>query len=990
MLAGSGEEDLQDTIDRLSLDLQRRDIHQSGTVSKAEFVCALVRLGGRMPQIETLCAKFPGPRKDTVSYADFLQHLCNVAESDRRSRSRSHSPPTTGLSARQAYEGFYSNPPQRSDQLASRQGNFYDDSALPTRHNNRLDVPSPPPAFPGASMPHNQSKHVSPQRPHQGARVRSPTSQRGVNLERDGFVDKVAERVASMERTLSQDRAASRSASRSPQQPSPVEEAHQPAQRRQQLYRTPKTDIPQRQSPPRLQADSPPTPVPNASGLARVPDRIPLNEVFRYIDEDGDGFLNTHDIADFFHTHGIDTHFNEIDVLSEMVCGGGNAISYVHFCSIVSRLRPEVIAKIRSASSWPELCQPSSPPQRQTPSDSAHRTRRCEEASMDSPTQRRTTQVYEVESPPPQVLSRYPPQPTTPDSGPTPKHAVHGRALGVPSYAERLKPITNTPHQRTSKQAASLAQEQPHATPKFRQPPLPSGYQQEGTYSPSTTLRTAPSAPSGVPSYMQPTKSAAARKQRSSLQDNNVPVLRSLSTQSRASSAASTISRSSAGTTRSTASSRAKKQQVEKGPAVHRVSLDTSKQSRTLLRSSQTSGQGTSRQTPGKHHFSDPQVYNIHQSPRQTPHRSTTQQHHRREEGRFFDPSAAYDGPVLSRSASVSHKDIQQSASRSTSAKGRSGPEEYNPERHRGLDPDYFSASAESDDFAPRGSPKTQSASTQRPDDPMGPSIPSDLANKLDGKCPQLMSLCSNVDRAKSGHLPRPQLEMVIKTVDPSLSVIEIKQLLDVTPMDSTGAFDYVGLVGLLIVASSSPSPPKSISPAIGRKSLSPMNRAERSEELYKRAPEFRRSSSQQSSGSRASADSEPPLIEQVCSGRDRMRRVLADELLSVCYNDVRSLLEQFFVNDSNQSGYLPAAVFVRTLKSIFSSAQRQIPDWLADRCVKIAHSPFEPPLSGVKVSAVERQARLAATQLRMPPAKIKDQKPCDYRFLLHHLGLHL
>ena len=133
------------------------------------------------------------------------------------------------------------------------------------------------------------------------------------------------------------------------------------------------------------------------------------------------------------------------------------------------------------------------------------------------------------------------------------------------------------------------------------------------------------------------------------------------------------------------------------------------------------------------------------------------------------------------------------------------------------------------------------------------------------------------------------------------------------------------------------------------------------------------------------SIDAEVSLEERVRRGREKMRRMIKQELLVASLNDPHRLLEFFFRVDPSQSGYADEKAFRRTVVDIFTHGDRQLSPWVMERCVKTSRLPFEPfhATSQVEMSPAEASARQSA--FRCPP-KLQSTL-CDYRYLLADLG---
>jgi hypothetical protein len=304
------------------------------------------------------------------------------------------------------------------------------------------------------------------------------------------------------------------------------------------------------------------------------------------------------------------------------------------------------------------------------------------------------------------------------------------------------------------------------------------------------------------------------------------------------------------------------------------------------------------------------------------------------------------------------------------------------------------------------------------------------ILRRFTGKESQLLALSSSVDRKKVGHLPKQQLVIVVRTIDLSLTPSDIEEFFEAIKcnrVDNGGeAYDYVGIVGSIIASESPCSDEKSGSSPVGRRfgtaetskmarggqtsgiafhGLASVGRSPSGSPFLADSRDHRSEAGVEASGRnhgieagstlallRGRASHTPARSGSVGGGSqepDRPNELLRRELLAAAGNNPRTLLEQFFIQDTKQNGYLPAQVFRRTLQQCFAARQLSIPSSFLDRCIKIARTPFQPPQPGAVPSSIERQARNLASQLKLSARQLQEEW-CDYRYLMHSLGLQL
>ncbi|RNF26219.1 calmodulin [Trypanosoma conorhini] len=294
--------------------------------------------------------------------------------------------------------------------------------------------------------------------------------------------------------------------------------------------------------------------------------------------------------------------------------------------------------------------------------------------------------------------------------------------------------------------------------------------------------------------------------------------------------------------------------------------------------------------------------------------------------------------------------------------------------------------------------------------------LPQEISVKLYGKCSHLLSLCTNYDRLHDGYVSARELGRALYAVAPNLTEGEINDLVRVgiASGGDGSRCHYTSLVGALVVqesyvgfrdeaASDEEAPTKTVG-AEGE--VSPALPA--SEPRMKAA-------APPATSHRVMGDAEEDTLEQrVRKGRLKMRRLLREELLSACDGDYHQLREAFFAHDDIHTGFLEEKVLRKCLVELFRAAQRVLPPWVMDRCVRLCRTPFEREMAATAADddndatddsrAPRRRKLFAAAAAVVPPPESPEEAAarrrvhgipkllwsvlCDYRYLLEELRL--
>ncbi|KEG13652.1 calmodulin [Trypanosoma grayi] len=286
-----------------------------------------------------------------------------------------------------------------------------------------------------------------------------------------------------------------------------------------------------------------------------------------------------------------------------------------------------------------------------------------------------------------------------------------------------------------------------------------------------------------------------------------------------------------------------------------------------------------------------------------------------------------------------------------------------------------------------------------------GSSVPTPISRqisaKLYGKCSQLLSLCSNYDRAHDGFVSPKDLGRALYAVAPDLTESEIGELVraGLAMGDNRSCCHYVSLVGDLVVQESyvhlhEETPDDNddnnndvndvysagnVSPESPRPTIAPVP-----------VP-------MSSSRSAAVPVEQSTLEDRVRKGRLKMNRLLREELLNGCNGDYHHLRNAFFAHDDIRTGYVEERVLRECLAKLFRGAQRPIPTWVVDRCVRLCRSPFEREMIAAAAAAdgggavappAESHEEEAARRRVHGIPQVLHGVLCDYRYLLEELRL--
>ena len=287
--------DLEEAIGRLEQEFRLRDVHRSGNIPRSEFAFALVRNGGMLDQIDALAQQFASQTQPgAVNYVGFMRHMKELAK----------------LTAKEDETNLLPSPPPAVDSRPRVVAVPQTIDVVPSVNEIRDFAPSP-----------EFFERVS------------------------GVAAEVARRSASP-----------------PQPPmSELTPSPQPAPLRLPAPQPVAQLRPQAQAPATLPYEAPQEISAvrhvDAVNLSRSSSfgneagkSVSLRTVFAVVDEDGDGRASSEDIGIVFALHGIGTSQEQIDALFDAF--DEPTVNYTNFCTLVSRLPPDTIARVRRASNW--------------------------------------------------------------------------------------------------------------------------------------------------------------------------------------------------------------------------------------------------------------------------------------------------------------------------------------------------------------------------------------------------------------------------------------------------------------------------------------------------------------------------------------------------------------------------------------------------------------------------------------------------------------
>jgi Ca2+-binding EF-hand superfamily protein len=303
-MSADGGFDLDAAIGQLEQEFRLRDTQRSGIIPRSEFSFALVRNGGMLDQIDALAQQFSSPSvPGGVNYIAFMQHMRSLASAPPQDDLLPSPPPAVDSRPRFAEVASPPAAPSVPSQLGLRDfvpsPEFFERVSGVAAEVSRRSA-SPPQQAPLFSFPLEQAKGAAQVNVSQ-LPVRLPAA---AQYPTDPMVNQ--------------------------RQPPP-----QPVQQR-----TPATH----------HADPVNVSRSGSSAGEGQTGKTSLRVVFGVVDEDGDDVVSSDDIGIAFALHGVRTPQEQIDALFDAF--ETPAINYTDFCTLVSRLPPDAIQRIRSATTW--------------------------------------------------------------------------------------------------------------------------------------------------------------------------------------------------------------------------------------------------------------------------------------------------------------------------------------------------------------------------------------------------------------------------------------------------------------------------------------------------------------------------------------------------------------------------------------------------------------------------------------------------------------
>ncbi|RNF10158.1 calmodulin [Trypanosoma rangeli] len=297
--------------------------------------------------------------------------------------------------------------------------------------------------------------------------------------------------------------------------------------------------------------------------------------------------------------------------------------------------------------------------------------------------------------------------------------------------------------------------------------------------------------------------------------------------------------------------------------------------------------------------------------------------------------------------------------------------------------------------------------------------LPQEISVKLYGRCSQLLSLCTNYDRLHDGYVSPKELGRALYTVAPNLTEGEINALVRVGIANGgDGArCHYTSLVGTLVVQESyvglrDGAASDDETPTKAKTKVSPKGPCRAVAALPASEPLMNPATPRVTSRHVVENTEEVTLEERVRKGRLKMRRLLREELLGACDGDYHRLREAFFAYDDIRTGFLEEKVLRKCLVELFRTAQRVIPSWVMDRCIRMCRTPFEREMSATTHDdsdandgmSVPKGRKTVAAAVMVPPPESPEEAAarcrvhgipkllwsvlCDYRYMLEELRL--
>lgn len=270
--------------------------------------------------------------------------------------------------------------------------------------------------------------------------------------------------------------------------------------------------------------------------------------------------------------------------------------------------------------------------------------------------------------------------------------------------------------------------------------------------------------------------------------------------------------------------------------------------------------------------------------------------------------------------------------------------------------------------------------------------IPQGFAQKLAGKCSDLIHACTRLDTLHEGHLSQEQLADLLRSLCPALTAVEIEEALQWSAQRNgvAGRCHYVQLVGDLVVHEAYRWHANS-----QRSSGSPASPTRDIDETAS-AADPAVSTHVKPDAPLASADPRVDVeVQQAKEGRQMLQCLLRVELHGIVDGDTDAILAAFFAKDDSHTGYIAIPELREVLQGMsraHTHTRAVTPGWLVEHCVCFTRLPFE-----------LEQMKLASGSVAPPPESDNERRArervyripkelwgvlCDYRYLFEELDL--